>query len=136
MWANDHLVTPFDSLEALARELYWWAPVGMLLRHRMPTLEFVRGALAPTALIVAEHDKIVPARRSAPLRQPVRNLVFARNIDAGHNDLYDHRHFAEAMREALAAIEAASVESVGRGPQIRSESSTPRLGVCSRDDEG
>jgi hypothetical protein len=29
------LVTPFDSLEALAREHYPWAPVGLLLRHRM-----------------------------------------------------------------------------------------------------
>jgi hypothetical protein len=70
---------------------------------------------APTALIIADHDKVVPARRSAPLRQAVSNLVFARTIDAGHNDLYDHPDFAEAMREALAAIEAASVEFVGRG---------------------
>jgi hypothetical protein len=113
------LVTPFDSLEALARQLYWWAPVGLLLRHRMPTLEFVRGALAPTAVIIAEHAKIVPARRSAPLRQAVSNVVFGRTIDAGHNDLYDHPDFAEAMRAALAAIEAASVESVGRPDQVR-----------------
>src|SRR5208283_4918572 len=41
------LVTPFDSLEAVARDLYWWAPVGLLHRHRMPTIEFVRGSLAP-----------------------------------------------------------------------------------------
>jgi len=107
------LVTPFDSLEALARDLYWWAPVRQLLRHHMPTIEFVRGSPAPAALIIAERDKIVPARRSAPLRQAVSNLVFARNIDAGHNDLYDHPAFAEAMREALASIEAAS----GPSPQ-------------------
>ena len=113
------LVTPFDSLETLARELYWWAPVGLLLRHRMPTLEFVRGALAPTAVIVADHDKVVPASRSAPLRRAVSNLVFARTIDAGHNDLYDHPDFAEAMGEALAAIEAASVEPIGRPDQVR-----------------
>jgi pimeloyl-ACP methyl ester carboxylesterase len=50
------LVTPFDSLEALARDLYWWAPVGPLLRHRMHTIEFVRGSLTPTALIIAKHD--------------------------------------------------------------------------------
>jgi hypothetical protein len=55
----------------------------------------------------------VSARRSAPLRQAVSNLVFARNIGAGHNDLYDHPAFAEAMREALASIEAAS----GPSPQ-------------------
>jgi pimeloyl-ACP methyl ester carboxylesterase len=103
------LVTPFDSLQALASDLYWWAPVRLLLRHHMPTIEFVRGSLAPTALIIAEHDKIVPARRSAPLRRAVSSLVFERTVDAGHNDLYDNPAFAEAMREALAAIEAVSV---------------------------
>ena len=36
------LVTPFDSLRALAREHYPWAPVGLLLRHRME----VAGSLA------------------------------------------------------------------------------------------
>jgi alpha-beta hydrolase superfamily lysophospholipase len=65
------LVTPFDSLEAVARDLYWWAPVGSLIRNRMPTIEFVRGLLVPTALIIAEHDVVVPARRSAPLRKAI-----------------------------------------------------------------
>jgi hypothetical protein len=108
------LVTPFDSLEALARDLYWWAPVGLLLRHRMPTIDFVRGSPVPTALVVAERDTIVPARRSMALRQAVRSLVFEAAIDAGHNDLYGRPAFAEAMREALARIEAASDPASGR----------------------
>ena len=106
------LVTPFDSLEALARSTYWWAPVGLLLRHRMPTIDFVRESNVPTALIVAERDAIVPARRSTPLRAAIPNLVFERAIDAGHNDLYDRPAFAEAMRQALATIEAASGQAL------------------------
>jgi pimeloyl-ACP methyl ester carboxylesterase len=113
------LVTPFDSLEALAQDLYWWAPVRLFLRHHMPTIEFVHGSLAPTALVVAERDKIVPARRSAPLRRAVSNLVFERAIDAGHNDIYDHASFVAAMREALATIEAASVGLRGRPDQVQ-----------------
>jgi uncharacterized protein len=101
------LVTPFDSLEALAQDLYWWAPVGSLLRHRMSTLDVVRGSPVPTALIVAERDTIVPPRRSAALRAAVANLVFEAAVDAGHNDLYGRPAFAAAMREALARIEAA-----------------------------
>ena len=105
------LVTPFDSLEALARDLYWWAPVGLLLRHRMPTIDFVRDRPTPTALIVAARDTIVPARRSAPLRGAIPNLVFDRTIEAGHNDLYDRNVFVETLREALATISAAQSES-------------------------
>ena len=101
------MVTPFDSLEALARHLYWWAPVGLLFRHRMSTIDFVHDSLVPTALFVAEHDAVVPRRRSEPLRAAIRNLVFQCVIDAGHNNIYDRPAFAAAMQEALARIEAA-----------------------------
>ena len=67
----------------------------------MPTVEFVRGSNVPTALITAERDTIAPKRRSAPLRAAIKNLVFERSIDAGHNDLYDHPDFTKAAREAL-----------------------------------
>jgi uncharacterized protein len=94
------MVTPFDSLEAVVRDLYWWAPVGPLLHNSMPTIEFVRGSNIPIALIIAQRDIIAPERRSAPLRTAIRNLVFERSIDAGHSDLYDHPDFAKAAREA------------------------------------
>jgi hypothetical protein len=37
----------------------------------------------------------------------IRNLVFERAIDAGHNDLYDHPDFPPAAREALKRVETA-----------------------------
>ena len=80
----------------------------------MPTIEFVRGSNVSVALITAEHDATAPKRRSAPLRAAIRNLVFERSIDAGHNDLYDHPDFAQAAREALMRVEGASGEALGR----------------------
>jgi pimeloyl-ACP methyl ester carboxylesterase len=105
------LVTPFDSLKALARDHYWWAPVGRLLRHQMPVIDFVRDTRVPTALIVASEDTIVPARRSAPLRGAIPNLILDRTIEAGHNDLYEQRSFADATREAIARIVASDLKS-------------------------
>jgi pimeloyl-ACP methyl ester carboxylesterase len=116
------LVTPFDSLEALARDLYWWAPVGPLLRHSMLTIEYIRGSPTPTALIIAKRDAVVPARRSAPLRPAINSMVFDRTIDAGHIDIYDQPAFAAAIREAVAKIEAVSRndrEDLGRTQQRR-----------------
>ncbi|SCZ07750.1 alpha/beta hydrolase [Microvirga guangxiensis] len=101
------LVTPFDSLKALAREHFAWAPTGLLLRHHMPTIDLVRDRQTPTALIAAERDTIIPARRSEPLRGAIPNLILDRTIaGVGHNDLYDQPAFAQAMREAVARFEA------------------------------
>jgi len=107
------LVTPFDSLKALAREHFSWAPTGLLLRHHMPTVDLVKDRPTPTALIAAGRDTIVPARRTEPLRSVIPNLVLDRTIaDAGHNDLYQHPSFVAAMRDALAEIERAAPQTL------------------------
>lgn len=99
------LVSPFDSLKALAREHFAWAPVELLLRHHMPAAETVRGVTTPFAIIAAADDRIVPPRRTGAFRPAVANLVFDRTIaGAGHNDLYQTPEFAAAMDEALALI--------------------------------
>jgi len=107
--AGQILVTPFDSLKALAGEHFPWAPVGLLLRHHIDTIGYLRANATPAALIAAERDTIVPARRSEPLRKAAPNLVFDRIVaGAGHNDLYDDPAFVQAMHEALARIMAAA----------------------------
>ena len=99
------LITPFDSLAALAREHYPWGPVGMLLRHRVPTIVFLRGRPTPTAVISEERDRIVPVRRAEALKPAIQNLILSRPIPGvGHNDVYDHPEFQAAMRQALARI--------------------------------
>jgi pimeloyl-ACP methyl ester carboxylesterase len=103
------MITPFDSLKALAREHFPWLPVGLVLRHEMPTAELMRDKRTPTALIMAGRDSIIPARRSEPLRRAHPNLILDRTIaEAGHNDLYEHPAFVSAMQEALTRIEAAA----------------------------
>ncbi len=50
------LVTPFDSLTKLARARFPWAPVGLLLRHRMEPAADLTGSDARIAMIVAARD--------------------------------------------------------------------------------
>jgi pimeloyl-ACP methyl ester carboxylesterase len=107
------LVTPFDSLERLAREHYRWLPVRLLLRHRMSPVEALRHVAAPVALIAGERDTLIPPQRTAPLRQAARTLVLDRTIaGAGHNDIYAHPDFTRAMHQAMERIEAGRTDPV------------------------
>ncbi|TIT09928.1 MAG: hypothetical protein E5W85_19990 [Mesorhizobium sp.] len=98
------MVTPFDSLRELAAHHYPWLPVRLLLRHRMEAAGSLRDLDVPTAVITAENDTIVPAARSAPLREAARDLRSHIAIAAGHNDLYGHPDFAGALRASVAAV--------------------------------
>ena len=99
------LVTPFDSLEAVAQQRYPWAPVRWLMRHSMSTADFLRDSPVPVAIIAAQQDDVVPPSRTAALRQGVGNLVFDRTI-AGtrHNDIFHHPDFRKSMAAAISAI--------------------------------
>ncbi|HEY7748622.1 MAG TPA: alpha/beta hydrolase [Aestuariivirgaceae bacterium] len=100
------LVTPFDSLKALAKDHYWWAPVGLLLRHHMEIAALVKEIEAPVAIIAAERDRIVPPPRTQSLRASLRRVALDRTIGGvGHNDIYDHPEFAAALHEALDAMD-------------------------------
>jgi pimeloyl-ACP methyl ester carboxylesterase len=104
--AGTILITPFDSLKALAREHYWWVPVGLLLRHQMEVAALAAAIDSPIAIIAAEQDKIVPSRRTEALRRSIRRLILDRTIaNTGHNDIYDHPELAAALRQAIALIE-------------------------------
>lgn len=99
------LVTPFDSLAALAAGHYRWLPARLLLRHRMEPAADLRGSSVPVALIGGAKDTLIPPARTEALRRAVPNLVYSRTIEgAGHNDIYDHPAFRSAIDEALDAI--------------------------------
>jgi len=103
------LVTAFDSLEALARGHYPWAPVGWLLRHRMAPAEDLAVAGVPVALISAERDTIIPAARTQALREALAGttpgIVFDQMIAGGHNDIYARPELTATMRAGMTALE-------------------------------
>ena len=103
------LVTPFDSLEAVAGQRFPWLPIKLLIRHKLPSADFLRNSPVPVAIVAAEHDGVVPPARTAALARAVGNLVHDVTIPATqHNDIAYHPRFRPEMQAALAAILARS----------------------------
>lgn len=103
------LVTPFDSLEAVARQRFPWLPVPWLIRHELSSAKWLARVPVPVAIIAAEQDGVVPPARTAALAAAVSGLV--RNViipATRHNDIAFHPVFREEMRAALEAVLAQS----------------------------
>jgi pimeloyl-ACP methyl ester carboxylesterase len=101
------LVTPFDSLKAVAQAMYPWLPIGPFFNHDFDAAGALQRSKVPVAIIAAQRDEIVPAERTDALRTRVPNVVFDRTIHrAGHNDVYARSEFHEAMRDALNRLES------------------------------
>ena len=61
------LATPFDSLQELAARHYPFVPVRWLLRDKYESWRYAPQVTAPTLLIAAEHDEIIPRASSERL---------------------------------------------------------------------
>lgn len=99
------LVTPFDSLRATARQVYWWLPVGLLLRHDVDSAAALRGRPVPVAIVAAGGDQLVRPERTQALRDVLADLRADIILDdAGHGTIFGHRDFDAALRRALASL--------------------------------
>ncbi|MEZ5932729.1 MAG: alpha/beta fold hydrolase [Alphaproteobacteria bacterium] len=111
------LITPYDSIEAVAKAAYPWLPVGLLLKHRFPSVDFMVANPTPAAIIAAENDRVIKPERTAALRQALPNLVFDRRIDgAGHGDIHAMPAYQDALGDALEALKAAG-STMAAGPR-------------------
>lgn len=99
------LVTPFDSLKAVAQSMFPWLPIAPFFDHEIEAASALKSVDVPVAIIGAERDEIVPTERTDALRRAARRIVLDRTIArAGHNDIYARSEFQDSMREALAAM--------------------------------
>ena len=96
------LVTPFDSLKAVAQSMYPWVPIAPFFAHEVDAASAIEQSNVPVAILAGERDEIVPTERTEALRERAGKVVFDRTIGrAGHNDIYARSDFQLAMREAL-----------------------------------
>ncbi len=62
------LVTPFDSLVGVASAQFPYLPVGWLLADRFESGKYAAKVAAPTLIVAAEHDEVIPRESTELLR--------------------------------------------------------------------
>ena len=103
------LVTPFDSIAAIAKEQYFWVPVDLLLHQRFASVEHMQGNRTPVAVIAAEGDRVVRPQRTAALRSEIANLVFDRTLEgASHATINNLPAYGVTFRQAFEALDRAT----------------------------
>jgi pimeloyl-ACP methyl ester carboxylesterase len=96
------LVTPFDSLLAVAQRYYWFLPVRWMLRHPFDSIALAPRLDTPLLCLIAEHDEVIPPEHAERLfaswRGPKRKVLLP---GVGHNTVDDAQRFWPAIREFL-----------------------------------
>lgn len=97
------LVSPYESMAALARQHYPWAPAA-LLRYPLRTDEPLARIRTPVLLLHGERDELIPLAHSQALQALAPRARLHVVPGGGHNDLQGFESYLGAVREALAGL--------------------------------
>lgn len=96
------LITPFDSLTEVAKRQYPWLPVSLLIQDRYESSRYCSDIKAPTFMIMAGKDTLVPNELSQKLikawPQPVETLTIP---EASHGNISNFPEYYPAIRAFL-----------------------------------
>jgi pimeloyl-ACP methyl ester carboxylesterase len=94
------LITPWDSLRAVARMHYPWLPTDWLLKQPMDSVAALESFAGPITVLVAGRDEIVGAAGGQALARALEVSKLVLLPDAGHNDwplAMTSRHWDELL---------------------------------------
>ena len=96
------LVTPYDSIAAVASGQYPYLPVRLLLRHPFPSTDWAQKTQAPALLLAAERDFVVPATHAQRLFEAWAGAKQIHVLpQTGHNDIEMHPDYYRLINEFL-----------------------------------
>lgn len=97
------LVTPYDSIEAIAAGQFPWFPIRWLMTDKFESSRYAPQVRIPTLILQAEHDEVIPAASTARLHAAfapgIAALTLVRGV--GHNDISGTKQYLEAMQAVL-----------------------------------
>ena len=97
------LVTPFDSIENVAKHIYWMFPVSVLIKDKFQSIKRVKHISAQTYIFTAENDRVIPRARSVQLIAQFTDQLSDSILVSGadHNDISLYPEYIAGVKRAL-----------------------------------
>lgn len=92
------LVTPYDSVRAVAQGRYPVFPVGLLLKHPFDSVAYVNEITIPTLILKAESDRIVPHAYTDNLIANWQGPLIVSTLPGTHNSVVNSPEYRQSVR--------------------------------------
>lgn len=99
------LVTPYDSITAVAQSVYPYAPMKFLLKHPFDSLSRASAIKKPVLILSAGEDRVIPPQHAETLARawggPVQRHTFPR---AAHDSIADETRYWPIIHEFIQTV--------------------------------
>lgn len=101
------LITPYDSIAAVAARHYPAFVIDRLLRHPFPSIEYAARAKSPALLLAAEQDEVIPPTHAEVLARHWTGPHELHVLEGvGHNTIDQHPRYHALVNEFLGRLAA------------------------------
>ena len=96
------LVTPYNSIEELAARQFPYLPITLLLRDKFESWRYAGAISAPTLVIAAELDDVIPLNSTESLFSRLNPAIASIAVvrEAGHNSVSQHPDYVRLLSGA------------------------------------
>ena len=96
------LITPFDSIEHIAKEKYPFFPISLLLKYKFNEVDFISKTKAPVIIIALKNDDIISNTSLKNLTAHIKNLKQITYLNGiNHANIYNHPQIVKILKKAL-----------------------------------
>lgn len=91
------LITPYDSIEAVAQKRFPYMPVSLLLQHKFRTVDYVPDIDTPFLIIYGGRDRTIPAHHTEQLMKHIKSekeVIYIREAEHNNIELFDEYRLA------------------------------------------
>lgn len=102
------LISPFDSIEAVASDLYFYLPVRWLIRHPFRSIDYVDRIDVPTLIINAETDRVIPLQYSNALAKAWKSQLKVVQLKGTHHNYIETEEYFITINNFIEGFAPAS----------------------------
>jgi len=96
------LITPFDSIEEIAKIKYPFLPLKLILKHKFKEIDWIKKVKAPVYVILAENENLIPKKCIENLLINIPNLKSIKVIkNSTHIDILQHETIIKILTNYL-----------------------------------
>lgn len=96
------LITPFDSIENVARHYYKLFPVRFFLKHKFDVEKHINFINSPILVIASDNDGVIPINNLKNLYNPHKEKIKLIKINhASHNNIHTTEQYFSSINEFL-----------------------------------
>ena len=99
------LITPYDSILSIAKQMYPYFPIDMLLKHPFESVKYIPHVKAPISIFEVENDTMIPKVHlealMAKIPTPFLHVTFTNTT---HNHVFGHPKFIQELQTTLGKI--------------------------------